>query len=93
MATINIKQLGELRFEVTVPGNPATTHVVTVAAHDAARLTGGQISVEQLIRRSFDFLLERESNSSIMRSFDLSVITRYFPEYERVMMAMLTDAI
>jgi hypothetical protein len=33
------------------------------------------------VRRSFDFLLEREPPSSILRTFDLAVIGRYFPEY------------
>jgi hypothetical protein len=32
---------------------------------------------------SFAFLLEREPKESILREFDLSVITRYYPEYER----------
>jgi hypothetical protein len=29
------------------------------------------------------------SNTSILRSFDLSVIGQYFPEYERVIKGML----
>jgi hypothetical protein len=28
-------------------------------------------------------LLERESNTSILRSFRITDISRYFPEYER----------
>jgi hypothetical protein len=35
------------------------------------------------VRKSFLFLLEREPKESILRSFDLTVISRYFPEYER----------
>jgi hypothetical protein len=34
------------------------------------------------VRRSFEFLLEREPKESILARFDLSVISRYFPEYE-----------
>ena len=55
----------------------------TVAAMYAEKLTAGRITIEELVRRSFDFLLEREPNTSILRRFDLSVIARYFPEYER----------
>ena len=36
-----------------------------------------------LVRRSFAFLLEREPKESILRSFDLPEIGRYFPDYER----------
>lgn len=59
-----------------------TTHRVTVAAADLARLDPDAASPEDLVRRSFVFLLKREPPSSILRSFDLTVIGRYFPEYE-----------
>jgi hypothetical protein len=36
-----------------------------------------------LVEASFAFLLEREPNESILRTFDLTVIGRYFPDYER----------
>ncbi len=84
MPTINVKQLDDLTFEVTVGDRSSTTHIVTVQAQYADKLTGGRIPISQLVSRSFEFLLERESNTSILRSFDLSVIARYFPEYESV---------
>jgi len=39
--------------------------------------------VEDLVRRSFEFLLEREPAGSILREFDLAVIQRYFPEFDQ----------
>ena len=42
-------------------------------------------SVEQLVQDSFDFLLQREPKESILPEFKLSVITRYFPDYEQAM--------
>ena len=36
-----------------------------------------------LIKKSFEFLLERESKESILRKFNLKVINQYFPEYEQ----------
>ncbi|MFO7900266.1 MAG: hypothetical protein R6V58_14545, partial [Planctomycetota bacterium] len=60
-------------------------HTVTVGQDYYEELTGGAISEDELVRRSFDFLLERESKESILSSFDLRVISRYFPEYERTM--------
>jgi hypothetical protein len=89
MSGINVKKLDETTFEVTVQRRSPTSHIVTVASDYAAKLTGGRVAVEQLVRRSFDFLLEREPNTSILRSFDLPVIARYFPEYERVIREML----
>lgn len=89
MPTIAVTKLDDSTFEVTVQGGTPTTHVVSVAPDYAAKLTGGRVPVQQLVSRSFEFLLERESNTSILRQFDLPVIGRYFPEYERVIRAML----
>jgi hypothetical protein len=47
------------------------------------------VAPDVLVEKSFRFLLDRESNTSILRSFDLPVIGRYFPEYERVIKGML----
>lgn len=62
---------------------PATTHEVAVSGADLARLAPGATHPEDLVRRSFEFLLEREPKESILRQFDLPLIGRYFPDYER----------
>jgi len=46
------------------------------------RLTGAKCPLEELVRRSFEFLLEREPKESILSEFDITVISRYFPGYE-----------
>ena len=56
---------------------------VTLSDDYHQRLTGGAETKESLIKRSFEFLLERESAGSILSSFDLTVIRTYFPEYEK----------
>ena len=69
---------------VTVGGRgPATTYEVSVSAADLARLAPGSANPADLVARSFAFLLARESKASILARFDLLVIARYFPEYER----------
>ena len=45
-------------------------------------LTGGKISKEELIKKSFEFLLEREPKESILSRFNLRIINQYFPEFE-----------
>jgi hypothetical protein len=83
MTTIDVKALNEKTFMVTVHAGSTTQHEVNVEPAYAQKITGGKISTMELVRQSFEFLLERESNSSILRRFDLSVINHYFPEYER----------
>jgi hypothetical protein len=58
-------------------------HSVDVTRADLERLDPGAIDPTELVRRSFEFLLEHERKESILRSFDLPAISRYFPEYER----------
>ncbi len=71
-------------FQVTVrEGRGETHHHVTLQKADYERLAGGRASPEDLVTESFRFLLERERKESILRSFDLTVISRYFPEYDR----------
>jgi hypothetical protein len=60
-----------------------TRHDVTVTIGDLADLAPGATEPTDLLRRSFEFLLEREPKRSILRRFDLPMIGRYFPEYER----------
>jgi hypothetical protein len=84
MAAIIVKTLDDATFEVTVEGYDTTRHRVTVSPEYCRRLTGGRVDAAALVEVSFEFLLEREPNTSILRSFELPVIGRYFPEYERV---------
>ena len=62
-------------------GASATEHTVRVTASDMARLAPNATEPSDLIRRSFEFLLEREPKESILGRFELPVIERYFPEY------------
>lgn len=82
MATITVKEMNAQHFQVTVVGNSTTEHEVTVDSAYATSLCQGKLTAIELIEKSFEFLLARESNTSILRRFDLSVIARYFPEYE-----------
>jgi hypothetical protein len=71
------------RCEVDVVDRGSTTHhLVEVSMAELGRWGRGR-SVEDLVRESFRFLLDREPKESILREFRLSVITRYFPDYER----------
>ena len=68
-----------------------TTHDVAVSAADIERLAPGATDPTALVRESFEFLLEREPRESILRTFALPDIGRYFPEYSRQMAARHRD--
>ena len=79
---ITVNKIDSHTFKVVVKNRTTTTHKVTVDPAYHEKLTGGHVSAEKLVEKSFEFLLEREANTSILSSFDLPVIGRYFPEYE-----------
>jgi hypothetical protein len=83
-AKIEVEKLDASHFRVRViEAESESIHQVTVDPKDYARLAVPTADPEDLIRESFQFLLEREPKESILSAFDLSVINRYFPEYER----------
>jgi hypothetical protein len=63
-------------------GIDVSSHRVRVRSEDLDRLAPGADDPTGLVKASFDFLLEHESPSMILRSFGLTEISRYFPEYE-----------
>lgn len=77
--------------DVTLRGGPRAARYRVRVPRDAwQRLTGGQVPVEDLVRASFEFLLEREPPESILQAFEITVISRYFPEYAEAMAARFT---
>jgi hypothetical protein len=81
MAEIDVSRPdpGELRFRVHVAeGGSATDHDVTVTPEDLAALGAGYPDPETFIEACFRFLLAREPKESILGSFDVAVIERYF---------------
>ena len=70
--------------QVTVAEDGSETrHSVTFTREDFQRLTNRGGTPDGLVRRSFEFMLSREPKESILKSFALRDIGKYFPEYER----------
>ena len=83
-AKITVEKIDNSEFRVRISeGGSESSHHVTLSPKDYTRLTGGKAEPEELVRRSFEFLVEREPKESILSRFDLSVISRYFPEFDR----------
>jgi len=80
---IEVKKKSDQEFLVAVvERDTRTEHEVTLDEEYYQILTDGEMTKEELIKRSFEFLLEREPKESILSKFDLKIIKNYFPEYE-----------
>ena len=76
-----INQLSNDKFEVIIYGDKQTKHLVYLSDNLYFSLTSKKISKKELLKYSFQFLLERELNTTILSSFELTEISKYFPEY------------
>lgn len=85
MIEVDKKSDGDpLEFEVRVRESGSETHhKVTMQSSTYQDLTGGDVPPERCVEAAFEFLLDREPKESILGSFDITVISRYFPEFER----------
>jgi hypothetical protein len=83
-AKIEVEEIGAEEFRVRViEGKSETSHRVTLKPADYELIASGKTDRAELVRRSFEFLLENEPKESILPQFDLTLISRYFPTYER----------
>jgi hypothetical protein len=80
---ITVSPAGGGRWRVEVRAAAPTAHEVAIPQGYLEKLGLAGVAPARVIEESFRFLLEREPNTSILRSFELPVIARYFPEYER----------
>lgn len=62
---------------------------VTLSWSDYDLWSHGRVAPERVVQAAFEFLLSRESASSILSTFDCSVIRRYFPEVDRELPKMI----
>ena len=79
--SISIKKLNDDVFEVTVADSITTVHKVTVTDQNLTDLTDNTVTKTQLLEFSLKFLLDKEPNTSILSSFDVNVILKYFSDY------------
>jgi hypothetical protein len=70
-------------YEVAVNARSATRHCVTISSDYLRELGLEALSASKVLHEAFVFLLQREPNTSILASFDLRDIERYFPDFRR----------
>jgi len=81
---ISVKHIVGNRFLVNILGEFGCKNYKVNLTDDYWKIiTNSEIKREDLIIKSFKFLLKREKIELIMQDFDIEIITKYFPEYEK----------
>ena len=78
---ILVEAIDNNSFKVSVTKDSSTEHIVLLSDRFHQDVTNNKLTKTELITHSFEFLLKRESNQSILKKFNLEIISQYFPEY------------
>ena len=78
---MSVEAIDNNSFKVSVTKDSSTEHIVLLSDRFHQDVTNNKLTKTELITHSFEFLLKRESNQSILKKFNLEVISQYFPEY------------
>ena len=77
-------------FDVTIEEeNGETFHKVTLLQETYHSIFGQSHDPKVCIEAAFEFLLDREPKEMIMSTFDITVISMYFPEFPEVIHSYL----
>ena len=78
---ISVEKTGELEFRVRVSNGTASVYSVRLSPEFSKRF---DVSPEEVVKKSFEFLLAREPKESILSSFDIpETIVKFFPNFEK----------
>jgi len=79
--SIEVQKISATAFIVTINAQSQTTHSVTMSKEFFNQYAAFTVSDLDFIKHSFEFLLDREPNTSILKEFNIVVICNYFPDY------------
>ena len=77
----------ECDVEIDPGEEHGSRHRVRVLHEDLTKWGRGAESPDDLVRRAFEFLLQREQPAEILKSFALSDVQKYFTEFDQAMRA------
>ena len=81
---IKVVEIDKDNFQVFVKSKSNTNHYVFFSDEYLNKYKNQIRDKKQIVHDSFIFLLERESNNQIMKSFNIEIIKDYFSEYKNL---------
>jgi hypothetical protein len=68
-------------FNITIEGQSSETNHIVTMSEGFYNSLNTQISPTEVVEKSFNFLLQREPKEQILSEFNITLISKYFPEY------------
>ncbi len=74
-----------MKFKVRIPVPDKTDEFNVTMSHELFKRINNDsnFSPEHIVESVFKFLLDREPVESILPSFDISIVSHYFPEFNQ----------
>lgn len=93
MIEVEQTKTGDLmEFRVTIQeGGSQTRHTVTMERGAYEKLAASRVGPSDCVHAAFQFLLDHEPKESILSSFDITVIGKYFPDFENRLPEYFSD--
>jgi|GEM_PF-297102 len=80
------------RFDVVAEECDDQTEYLVSMGKDFYKSLDTKVEPWKVIEATFRFLLEREPKESILREFDITVVSHYFPEFKKELVSVFFDA-
>ena len=84
MKLIAVRQIDNNEFLVRINKDSETCHTVIVSDEAHRNFSAGELTKEQLVKKSILFLLQKENQKSILKKFHIEEIENYFPEFSNI---------
>ncbi|MDG2474429.1 MAG: hypothetical protein P8M50_04000 [Paracoccaceae bacterium] len=84
MKLIAVQKIDDNKFLVRINKDTETRHIVIVSDEAHKNFSAGELTKEQLVKKSFLFLLQKERQTSILEKFNIEEIENYFPEFSNI---------
>ena len=84
MKLIDVQKITESEFLVRINKDTETRHIIVVSDEAHKNFSAGELTKEQLVKKSFLFLLRKENQKSILKKFRIEEIEMYFPEFSNI---------
>src|SRR3989344_2184839 len=78
-------------FDVEVSDEKSVSNHRITMDRDFIMRIGATYDPEEVVRKSFEFLLQHESKEKILEEFDLTIISEFFPDYIPALEKMLRE--
>ena len=84
MRIIDINKIDKDIYKVKINKENITQHTIKISDEAYKKYSKNDITKEQLVKKTFLFLLSKESNTSILKVFAIEDVEKFFPEFSNI---------